>query len=190
MRFFIFIPILLLSLAVFSQSDLEEKYQLLKENAETYNEFKVFRETRLDEFWTQTMDEFNGLKSELSKTQTEVGRLSTELAEARGKIKELEAIISEKEIAATTISVLGMQFSKGSFITLSFALISILAVVLILGYLKFQSYRQMVGRTMQENEELHVEYEEFRHRSVERERRIARELQDEKNKMEEILTKG
>ena len=43
---------------------------------------------------------------------------------------------------------------------------------------------------MQENEEINEEYEAFRHRSVERERKIARELQDEKNKMEEILTKG
>ena len=77
-RFYtITILLLFISFGVFSQDaetndtpspqDLSTQYDNLKADAETYGEFKVFRESKLDEFWSVVDDSLNSGKENINK---------------------------------------------------------------------------------------------------------------------------
>lgn len=94
--------------------------------------------------------------------------------------------MKDVEHASTHISVLGIDFTKTFFTSMVgiLLLLAALAVAVIVYYMK------VMRRELAEKEDLantiNHEFEEYRRRAMEKQTKLSRELQNERNKLQEL----
>ncbi len=167
---------------------LRQRYAWMKEKSQTFNDYKVIKEYILDGFWKQSMDSLQAISKQLKQAAYEAGQLQIKLNGALATIQQKEESMQEVVFAGTHIKVLGVDFSKGFFLGSAgiFLLGFILLLIAITGRLK------LIHGILKEKEEqenrISREFEEYKRKALERQMKLSRELQDERNKMAEMRT--
>ncbi|HEY5690791.1 MAG TPA: hypothetical protein VIS49_04970 [Cyclobacteriaceae bacterium] len=165
---------------------LNERYAVMKDKSETFNEYKVIKEYILDGLWKITNDSIKKVQADLGDTRKQIEELKLSVAAALTAIKQKEDSMAEIEFASTHISVLGIDFKKGFFIGLvGFVLLGmILLIGAVTGRLKI-IYQSLKEKMEMENL-ISKEFENYKRKALERQMKLSRELQNERNKMAEM----
>lgn len=165
---------------------LNQRFVLMKEKSETFNEYKVIKEYILDGMWKITRDSLSALDGKVMEANDEANRLQQELNTALAAVKHKEESMADVEFASTHISVLGIDFGKNFFIGLVGAMF--LGLLLLLGLatgrLKMM-YQSLKDKVDAENL-VSSEFETYKRKALEKQMRLSRELQDERNKLAEL----
>jgi len=169
--------------------DLKAQYNSLKQNAETYGEYKVFRVSKLDEFWSVVNDSMSVVKENLASKQLVIDDQLVEIDKLNVDFKDNEERFQENEFAASHIEFLGISFSKSTFkITMSI-MIGGLSLLLLAGYIQYSHNKRILVQNTTELKKLQSEYDELRRKSLEKQIQLNRELQTERNFIEEMRNK-
>jgi hypothetical protein len=165
---------------------LNERYAVMKDKSETFNEYKVIKEYVLDGMWKITNDSINKVQAELVEARKEIEELKLSVSAAASAIKQKEDSMAEIEFASTHISVLGIDFKKSFFIGLvGFVLLGmILLIGAVTGRLKM-IYQSLKEKMEMENL-ISKEFEIYKRKALEKQMKLSRELQNERNKMAEM----
>lgn len=117
----------------------------------------------------------NDTKATVNKQVQEIEKLKTDLSATQGTLDQTN---TEKD----SMSLFGIQMSKGGYNTLMWSIIGGLFALLLLFIYKFKdsnSITKQAKTTLAETEE---QFEEHRRVALEREQKVRRQLQDEINK--------
>lgn len=165
---------------------LRERYAVMKDKSETFNEYKVIKEYILDGMWKLTTDSIQKVHNDLEEARAEIAQLQTSLDAAVAAVQKKEDSMAEVEHAATHISVLGMDFSKSFFLGLvGFIFLGmLLAVGIVTGRLKM-IYQSLKEKMEMENM-ISKEFENYKRKALDKQMKLSRELQNERNKMAEM----
>lgn len=149
-------------------------------------EYKVVNLQDLNSIWANVQKRMTASKEELTATQNKVESLNQEVANLTQKIDEQQSIVEASEHAATHISVLGLDIPKDKFVGAFWITTAVLLVLLAGAIYQFKRSRNVTQRTQMNFMQLQEEMEELRRTSLEKERRLRRELQTERNAVEEM----
>src|SRR5882672_1520306 len=148
----------LLSFSLFAQAPsvspelknatLQERYSLMKSTSQTFQDYKVIKETWLDKEWKIMIDSVRSGKGRLRDAKAEGAKLESELLATQLTLKQNEASMAATEHAASHIDFAGIDFNKTAFTGLALSIVAglIALIVLIVGRLKMVSY-QMKEKT-------------------------------------------
>jgi len=181
--------------ACFSQKALEalkgdhsmrERYILMKSNSQTYGEYKVIKENVLDGVWKILQDSVKAREAALQEANGSITELKVQLNQSNASLKEKEQSMEEVLHASTHINVLGLDLGKGVFITLMAIIVGglVALIVLVFGRMKLQSHALSEKKLALHT--LSNEFDDYKHRAMDRQIKLSRELQDERNKLEAI----
>lgn len=144
--------------------------------------FKSIKVNNLFKFRDNVFDSLKVAKSKfvdanavIAKQKTEIETLKTDLGSTN---ENLASVTEEKD----SIKFLGMPMSKTGYNTLLWSIIGALAVLLAVFIGKFKRSNSITIQANKDKAEIEEEYEGHRQRSLEREQKLRRELQDEINK--------
>jgi hypothetical protein len=165
---------------------LRERYVLMKSNSQTYGDYKVIKQNVLDGVWKIFQDSIKAKELALGEANTHITDLKAQLNQTTATLKEKEQSMEEILHASTHINVLGLDIGKGTFITMVAIVIAGLVALIgmIFGRMKLQSHA--LSERKLAVDALSHEYEEYKHRAMDRQIKLSRELQDERNKLEAI----
>jgi hypothetical protein len=174
-----------------ASSTLDEQFNELIESSNSVKsssgrEYKVVNLQDLNAIWRNVQNNMAASKEDLSATQNKVESLNQEVAKLTQKIDEQQSIVEASEHAATHISVLGLDIPKDKFVAAFWITTAILLVLLAGAIFQFKRSRKVTQRTQLNFVQLQEEMEELRRTSLEKERRLRRELQTERNAVEEM----
>lgn len=148
--------------------------------------YKMVAGYRLDQLWKSVSDT-------LRKERTEKRNIQQKLTEQEKTISYLKTEISGKEASLTEhtnkvneIRFLGIPFEKGTYNIIVWSVIGVLAIALIIVIARSAKNIAEAKHRTQLYNEVAEEYQAFKAKSVEKERKLARELQDERNKLDEL----
>lgn len=164
---------------------LNDRYQLLKSKSQNYKEYKVIKESVLDSFWKIVRDSVASKEAALAAKDQNILQLKGSLTETQASLKQKEESMAEVVHDSTHIQVLGIPFSKSFFITLVAVVIGLLVLLLVFitGRLK------LVHSSMKERADafttLSNEFEEYKRKAMEKQTKLSRELQTERNRLSE-----
>lgn len=192
---FLILPFLVFSLVANSQvlqdvlevnSSLPSRYAKMKSSAESYQDYKVIKEVKLDEFWKVVMDSVKRMKSDLKQANITITKLNEDIKNADEKVISVQASVAGIAYDSTHISFFGVSFTK-LFFNLLFLIVTgtlALFIVFLLGRTR------LVNQSIKEKSEslnlLADEFEQYKRKSLEKEKKISRELQTERNKLLEL----
>ena len=168
------------------KATLTERFQIMKSRSETYNEYKVVKENVLDGVLKVVMDTINHGKAQLYESAATISRLEGELKNTQEALRQKEASFQDLVYASTHISVMGINFGKKTFLAIVTAitiglglLLSILTGKLKLLYASMREKIELVNATL-------FELDEYKRKSLDKQTKLSRELQNERNKLMEL----
>lgn len=144
--------------------------------------YEVVKESNLEKLRANVLDSLASiskkvaeLKATISQHETTIGTLNKKLEETT---TNLTAVSEEKD----TMSFLGVQVAKATYNIILWAIIAGLFLLLGIFVYRFRNSNILTQEAKNSLSELELEYEDHRRRALEREQKISRQLQDERNK--------
>lgn len=168
------------------KATLTERFQIMKSKSETFNEYKVIKENVLDGVLKVVMDTIRRGKAQLHESASTISRLEGELKNTQEALRQKEASFQDLVYASTHISVIGINVGKTTFLTI--VTVIIIALGLLLGVLTGKL--KLVYSSIREKIELVnttlYELDEYKRKSLDKQTKLSRELQNERNKLMEL----
>jgi len=161
---------------------LEQRFIEMKATAQTFKDYKVIKEDVLDRVWKITKDTINKRNQDLTDARSQMAFFQEELETARNAMQAQEASINEVVYDSTHISVLGIPFSKGFFQLFVAAVVGSLLFVLSIFYGRMKLLNALVKEKALISESISHELEDFKKKAMEKQTKLSRELQNERNK--------
>lgn len=166
--------------------DLKERYATMKTGSQTFQDYKVIKEYVLDGVWKIVVDSINHQHRLLNDARTRIATLENEVKQVNQAIETQKASIEGITYDSTHISVIGIPFTKGVFLLLSAAVVAglVLFVTILLGRLRIT--RTSTKEKTLLFDSLSQEFEEYKKKALEKQTKLSRELQNERNKLQEM----
>ena len=165
-----------------SETTIDEKFQELITNSNNFKGYKVVDTEQLTTLQQLTSNRIAELKEEIATSKTafdaqeaKIAGLQEELAALKN---DLETVTAQKD----EIAFLGMSLSKASYNSTVWSLVGILILALALFVIRFRRSHVHTTEARKNLAELEKEFDVYRAKSLEKEQRLGRLLQDEKNK--------
>jgi hypothetical protein len=169
---------------------LNGQYQFMLSRSKNINGYKLINPGRLAGVWQSALDT-------LKKERGELKKVNAKLAEQGKNINTLQSEINGKETSLTTsnakvneITFLGIAFDKGTYHIIVWSIIIVLALALVIVIARSAKNIIEAKHRTQLYDEISTEYQAFKSKANEKERKLARELQDERNIVEELRSKS
>jgi DNA repair exonuclease SbcCD ATPase subunit len=169
-----------------NDATLQERFTIMRDKSESYSEYKVIRTYVLDGMWKITMDSMRAQKAALREAQATIKQLQGEVASVKAAMKSKDEAVAQMEHDSSHISVLGIDFLKSVF--LSTVGIIILGLLVLLGLLvaRVKWVQSSMREKIENAEALSHEFEEYKRNALEKQMKLSRELQDERNKLHDL----
>ncbi len=166
--------------------NLRDRFELMKEKAESYNDYKVIKNDILNGVWKIYMDSLAKARTDLAAANSTISRLNDEIQGAAAKVKQAETTMADSEYERTHLSVFGISVGKGIFVTTALIVVAALIVALLTVWGTFNVLRRSNREKELTIHGIMSEFDAFRKKALEKEVKISRELQSERNKLSAI----
>lgn len=165
---------------------LQERYLLMKTKSETYQDYKVIKESIMDGVWRIGNDSLTRREQQLAEANAKIKALEKEITVARAELKAKEDSMTDVVFASTHVNVLGVSFAKGFFLALvALGVVAMTGAIFFL-LARIKSMFAFVKESKAIVASVTNEFEEYRRKSFEKQTKLNRELQTERNKFVEL----
>jgi len=161
---------------------LEERYEVMKSGSQTYQDYKVIKGVILDSFWKINTDSINKQHAQLRFANSRIDSFHNELKIIQKELVDQKASMEEIVYDSNHISVIGIPFGKGTFLVLVATILAGLLVFLgiVMGRMKIlnsgMKEKSLIAHTITQ------EFEEYKRKALDKQTKLSRELQNERNK--------
>lgn len=167
---------------VSSETTIDEKFQELITNSNNFKGYKVVDTDQLTNLQKLTSNRIAELKEEIAISKQATEAQEQKMTELRAEMESMEARLAEVSEEKANINVLGMSLSKATYNTTMWSIIGILVAALLLFIIRFRRSHVHTTEARKNLSELEKEFDAYRVKALEKEQRLGRLLQDEKNK--------
>jgi uncharacterized protein YlxW (UPF0749 family) len=169
---------------------LQGQYQLMLSKSKTLNGYKLINPSRLSQFWKSVRDTIRTERSKSSTAQQRIVTLEKGVSGLKSEISGTESSLAATNAKMDQITFLGIAFSKSSYNVIVWTIIIVLALLLTIVFLRSAKSVQEAKYRSGLYEEISQEYQAYKVKANDKEKKLARELQDERNKMDELKNRG
>ena len=171
-------------------TNLSTQYKEFKGSLRVYQKFLYLTDDILDGYYKVVSDSVLNLKSDLAATKTKVATLKKEVEALKASQLEIQTKLDTALEEGSTLSVFGSRTNKDSFASVMWVIVFVLLGVCAFVFFLFKRSHVITKASQKDFTVLHGEFEDHRKNTLERERKLRRELQDYINKVEEMKIKG
>lgn len=166
---------------------LGERFMIMKSKSQSYGAYKVIKESTLDGVWKISQDSLEAKKRALAAANGGIKDLQNQLNQKIAAVAEKEKSMAAVQYDSTHIEVIGIPMLKATFITVVAVTIAglLLLLVLVIGRMKLQA-NALSERNLAVSA-LSSEFEDYKHRAMDKQTKLSRELQDERNKLQAMI---
>jgi hypothetical protein len=165
---------------------LKDRYAIMKAKSQTYQNYKVIKESVLDGVWKIVQDSINAKQATIRMANQQIVQLKGEVKKAQESMKAKDESVKEVVYDSAHITVLGIDFTKGVFLTFIGILIAALVAFLVFVMARMKVLDKSIREKTLTINMVSSEYEEYKKKAMEKQTKLSRELQDERNRLQEL----
>ncbi|MDO6436743.1 hypothetical protein Q4534_04970 [Cyclobacterium sp. 1_MG-2023] len=170
------------STAELENGTIEEQFEYIKKVSTNYQEYKVIKLRSLEKLRTNILDSLSGYKSTIQELKATLQENKTQINDLNQKLSTTKADFDRAVEEKDSFSIFGMLLHKNFYNNLVWGIIILLILILVISYFRFKRSHQVTAETQQSLEDLREEFELHRRNTLERERKLNRQLVDALNK--------
>ena len=165
-----------------AENTIDAKFTELINSSNNFKGYKVVDSRDLLTLQSQTSTRIQELKDEIAAAKQASLAQKEKVASLKADIESLEIQLKEVTAEKDAVSLFGIPFSKDSFKTLMGGIIAALLIALLFFIYRFKKSNVHTQEAKHNLAETEKEFEAYRAKSLEKEQRLGRQLQDERNK--------
>ena len=169
---------------------LRGQYQFMLSRSKSINGYKLINPTRLSSLWQSVTDTIRKERIELTKDRSKIVEQQQTITNLQTEVSGKESSLNDSNAKLDEINFLGISFTKGSYQMMVWSIIIILALALFVVIARSTKNILEAKHRTQLYDEISSEYQAYKSKANEQQRKLARELQDERNIIEEMKNKG
>ncbi|MEJ6982069.1 hypothetical protein WG906_16490 [Pedobacter sp. P351] len=168
---------------------LKGQYEDLLKHSWMQQGYKVVNPTRLSVLWQNVTDSLKKANKELASAKQKLSEQEKQISELKKLTGSEGATISESSAPSTQIQVLGTSVDTTTYNWIVWGAIAVLGVGLAAVLFSTARNSSEAKHNKELYEEIASEYQSYKTKAKEKEQKLSRELQTERNTLEELLQK-
>ncbi|WP_316799878.1 hypothetical protein [Pedobacter frigidisoli] len=164
---------------------LNGQYEFMLRKSKSLYGARLINPTRLSSLWKSVNDTLRKERRELQVARQEIKTQTDNIAVLKGEVSGKENSLASANASVNEIKFLGISFNKGTYNTIVWALIILLAVGLAIVIIQSGKFRKEATYRTQLYQEVADEFQAHKVKAKDKEMKLARELQDERNKWDD-----
>ena len=169
-----------------STQNLLQKFKQIQQTSQTYKDYKVIKLQMLNS-WTNEVDHFLSSQNEsIKKLQEENLQLKKQLELFQNDLAATKANLKNQEIVQAHVSFAGFDVHTNTWLIFCGIMISAAITAVSFFVIRNQVLAVQLSHKKQELLGVSSEYENLKQRSLEKQMKLSRELQIERNKLEQL----
>ena len=169
---------------------LKGQYESLLYRSKSYYGAKLIIPARLTAFYQNVADSIRKERASSKNAFIKIREQAKTIDTLNSQIKGNESSLANSNAKLDQISFLGIPFSKSAYNTLVWSIIIVLALALAFVVIRSAKNISEAKYRTELYDEVSKEYQTFKVKANEKEKKLARELQDERNKLDELKNRG
>jgi len=165
---------------------LQQRYLNMKSKAETYQEYKVIKENLMDGVWKIMQDSIRKEKLLVEQERQKNLKLEVQYHSVKDTLTQERSAITQIMYNSSHISVLGIDFKKSVFLIFVTVVLSLLLLIGSVMIIKIKFVQTTAKEKIVIADAVTREFDEFKKKSMEKQTKLARELQTERNKITDL----
>ena len=169
---------------------LSGQYKLMLSKSKNFNGSKLVNPIRLAGFWRSVRDTLNSERKELYNSRAKINAQQKTIVDLQQSIDTKDNALNTSNAKLDEITFMGISFSKSSYNSIVWTIIIILGLTLAILIIRSRKLLYEAKYRSGLYNEVSEEYQKYKVKTNEKEKKLARELQDERNKFEEYRSTG
>lgn len=165
---------------------LQYQYSDMLRKSRNMDGYKLVNPNRLNNFWRSANDTLRKERRMLSEAQAKLNTLSSSVGTLKNSLSSNEQALAESTAKLNQVSFLGVPIEKSTYNLIMWGAVLILGIALLVTIFQSLGARKEARYRTQLFEELTNEFQTYKVKANEREKKLARELQDERNKLDDL----
>lgn len=161
---------------------IDDQFTEVIDGSNNYQQFKVIEKVKMTRLKQNTKVYIDGLQAEIESLKSEMAKQQTAASKVSADLEATQETLATTEAEKGSINFFGTQMSKGSYQTMMWSIIGALLLGLLFFIFKFKSSNVLTNEAQHKLDETEIEFDEYRRKALEKEQRLGRQLQDERNK--------
>lgn len=188
--------LLLFTTVVFSQekaetvNSIDQQFNELLESSNNFKKYKVVEETKLIELQRNTRAEIADLEKEIIASKNNIDSQEEKIAQLNATLTGTTKDLQEANKAKEEIAFLGIPTNKSTYRTIMWGILLVLTITLVIFVYKFRNSHAQTKEAKKNLQEIDDEFDEYRKTALEKQQKLGRMLQDERNKSVRHLENG
>ncbi len=189
---YLFIFCLLMSVNTFSQKakndtlPLSKQFEQVYRRSSSYKDFKVIRKTTFQDLKENTLNSIKSIDEKLKIESLKNTRLEQEINNITKTHLELDLKLSNAILEKNTISFVGLKLKKNTFKIIIWSIFFMLIILICYLAYKLKDGVKITSQAKKELTRVEEEFNSYKKKSLVRDQKLRRQLQDEINKQRGI----
>ncbi|HUH32888.1 MAG TPA: hypothetical protein VLZ28_02985 [Daejeonella sp.] len=149
--------------------------------------FKIVNPARLSSFQRNFADSLRQTRNKLTEAQKQIAGQQKTISTLKADVTGKEQSLAESKSMVDEISMLGIHVNKSTYNWIMWGLVIVLAAALAFIVFQSTSLRKEARYRTNLYSDLAEEFQAFKTKANDKEKKLARELQTEKNRVDELL---
>jgi len=162
---------------------IQQEFQELIESSNNYQEYKVVNYDDLIDLRDNTNDYIQELKDQITVGKNTADQQEEEIANLEGELKTTQQNLQKVTEEKDNIVFLGMPLTKGTYMAMMWGIVAILILALLFFIYKFKNSNAVTKEAKKRLDDTERDFDDYKKKALEKEQRLGRLLQDEKNKV-------
>ncbi len=171
------------------QPSAVENLETVVDRSNDYQQYKVVEKVEINAAIKKVFTAFDLLSTEISSLKDSIQSQDKQIQSLNTGVSDLNKELSSLQNEKDEIVFLGMPLTKSGYKTMTWSIIVVLIILLFLFIFKYNRSNLLTKEAKQNLKNLDADYESYKRISLEKQQKLGRELQDEKNKVQK-LNKG
>ena len=165
---------------------LARQYQDVVMRSGSYQGFKEIRQDKLELFWKNISDTLARERALKNEANARIQGIAQSVDQSKIELASVKKQLEESKASVNQINLLGMPLEKSTYTTVMWSIVALLAAALVFAiYRSNSSLKEARYRTELYND-LSEEFQKHKVSANEKEKKLARELQTERNMISEM----
>ncbi len=167
------------------ENPVENQFNNLIQNSNDYQGFKVVDYNELVKLRNSTLQFIAGINDQIVTQQNTIDQQQDQINQLREDLEMAQLNLQESMAEKDSISFLGMPVDKSTYMSIVWGIIAVLVLTLIFFILRYKKSHQHTAEAREKLAVTEKEFDAYRAKALEKEQRLGRLLQDERNKTHE-----
>ncbi|ANH61451.1 MULTISPECIES: hypothetical protein [Dokdonia] len=165
-----------------ASKSIDDQFTEVIDGSNNYQQFKVIEKVKMTRLQQNTKKRIDGLQAEIENLKSEMAQQQAAAAQVSTDLAQTQATLETTEGEKDSMNFFGAQMSKGNYNTMVWSIAGVLLLALLFFIFKFRSSNVLTKTAQHKLDETEAEFEDYRRKALEKEQKLGRQLQDERNR--------